>query len=240
MSTRTTTLNIVSSFYTFICWHIFSITTTATNIISKRCCVCVYASARCTAGMTMRRHFSDSNFLCSSAPNVSNNKRLLVIVRVIVAGIRYTYWMSVSSTWTSVLLPVIRAWTPTAYMFVTAFITIIINWMRMCSITSCGTVMTMDRKLPDSKLGSSTPDIARYVRLYIIMGSVTACVGDTYWMRMCACWLCITLIRRSTAGIKSNSPTAAPSGITFNCMWMASRRWYSTSMAMLCHFSDSL
>ena len=130
----------------------------------------------CACIMRMWRHFPDSR-LCSTLPNISNNKRLLVIVRVIVAGIRYTYWMSVSSTWTSVLLPVIRAWTPTAYMFVTAFITIIINWMRMCSITSCGTVMTMDRKLPDSTpLCSPAPDINCNIRLLIIMSSITTSI----------------------------------------------------------------
>ena len=53
--------------------------------------------------------------------------------------------------------------------------------------TCCTTRMIVTGELPDSKLGSSTPDIARYVRLYIIMGSVTAGVGDTYRMRMCAC-----------------------------------------------------
>ena len=143
--------------------------------------------------MLVSRYFPDSNFLCSSAPNVSNNKRLLVIVRVIVAGIRYTYWMSVSSTWTSVLLPVIRAWTPTAYMFVTAFITIIINWMRMCSITSCGTVMTMDRKLPDSSLlSSSTPKVAYKIRLQIVVDLAAAIIIDGDSMTMASVYVVIT------------------------------------------------
>ena len=63
------------------------------------------------------------------------------------------------------------------------------NIMLMCSRAICTRSMIMAWHFSDSKLGSSTPDIARYVRLYIIMGSVTAGVGDTYRMRMCACWL---------------------------------------------------
>lgn len=50
--------------------------------------------------------------------------------------------------------------------------------------------MIMCSQFSDSRLlGSAAPDIYAYIRLYIVMNTVTACIGNTYWMCMCACWL---------------------------------------------------
>lgn len=55
------------------------------SIATSQACTC------CTTCMVVTGKFSDSTPLCSPTPNISNNKWLLVIVRGIVAGIRYTY-----------------------------------------------------------------------------------------------------------------------------------------------------